>query len=68
MQTNENTIDRAIRVVVGLTLLGLIFVGPKTPWGWIGIVPLATGLVGYCPLYRLLGMRTCPAPSPKPTA
>lgn len=68
MQTNEHTIDRAIRIVLGLTLLGLVFAGPKTPWGWIGVVPLATGLVGYCPLYRLLGMSTCPAPGAKRAA
>ena len=57
---NEGTIDRAVRVVVGLGLLSLVFVGPQTLWGWIGIVPLATGLVGSCPLYSMLGLSTCP--------
>jgi hypothetical protein len=56
---NEGTIDRAVRVVIGLGLLSLVFVGPQTPWGWIGIVPLATGLIGWCPAYSLLGIDTC---------
>lgn len=56
---NEHPIDRAIRVVLGVALLSLVFVGPKTPWGWIGLVPLVTGLAGTCPLYRLLGISTC---------
>ena len=62
MNKNEGTVDRALRVVVGLVLLALVFVGPKTMLGLIGIVPLATGLVGFCPLYRLIGMSTCPMP------
>ena len=56
---NEGTIDRVLRVIVGLGLLALVFVGPQTPWGWIGVVPLLTGLVGFCPAYTLLGIRTC---------
>ena len=56
MGTNESSADRAIRVVVGVVLLSLIFVGPKTLWGLIGLVPLLTGVVGFCPLYRVLGM------------
>jgi hypothetical protein len=59
MPRNEGTIDRALRIILGLGLLAIVFVGPQTPWGWIGIVPLATGLVGFCPLYRLLGINTC---------
>ena len=59
---NEGTIDRALRIVLGLGLLSLTFVGPQSPLGFIGLVPLATGLVGYCPLYRLVGVSTCPAP------
>ena len=51
MSRNEGTIDRVLRVVLGLILLSLVFVGPQTPWGWIGVVPLVTGLVGFCPLY-----------------
>ena len=60
MTVNEGTIDRTIRVVVGLGLLALVFTGPQTPLGWIGVVPLATGVLGYCPLYRVLGLNTCP--------
>ncbi len=56
---NEGTIDRAVRVVLGLVLLSLMFVGPKTMWGAIGLIPLLTGLVGFCPLYRLVGLSTC---------
>lgn len=60
MTVNEGTIDRGLRVVVGLALISLAFVGPQTPWGWIGLVPLVTGLVGWCPAYSLLGVSTCP--------
>ena len=56
---NEGTIDRALRVVFGLVVLSLVFVGPQTTWGWIGLVPLVTGLVGFCPLYSVLGINTC---------
>ena len=59
MKTNVGMIDRAIRVVLGLGLLALAFVGPQTPWGYLGIVPLVTALVGYCPAYSLFGFRTC---------
>ena len=56
---NEHTVDRVIRVVAGLALLSLVWIGPQTPWGWVGLVPLVTGLVGSCPLYRLFGISTC---------
>ena len=56
---NEGMMDRTLRVVLGLVLLALVFVGPQTPLGWIGLVPLLTGLVGFCPLYRLVGFNTC---------
>ncbi|BDW83957.1 MULTISPECIES: YgaP family membrane protein [Roseicyclus] len=59
MPRNEGTIDRAIRIIAGLVLISLVFIGPQTVWGWIGVVPLITGLVGYCPAYRLLGINTC---------
>jgi hypothetical protein len=59
MQKNEGTVDRALRIIAGAVLIALVFVGPQTPWGWIGIIPLVTGLVGWCPAYRLLGLRTC---------
>ena len=60
MPRNEGTIDRALRVIVGLVVLSLVFVGPQTPWAWLGLIPLVTGLVGYCPVYSILGIRTCP--------
>jgi hypothetical protein len=59
MKVNEGTIDRTLRVLLGLGLLAIAFVGPKTPLGYIGIVPLATGLLGWCPLYTVLGISTC---------
>jgi hypothetical protein len=52
-------IDRVLRAVVGLVLISLVFVGPHTVWGWIGVVPLATAIFGFCPAYTLLGIRTC---------
>lgn len=57
---NEHDIERGVRVVVGAGLLSLVFVGPQSPWGLIGVVPLATGLIGSCPLYTLFGLSTCP--------
>ena len=57
---NEGALDRTLRVLLGLSLLALVFVGPKTPWGWAGLVPLLTGAVGFCPLYRIVGLNTCP--------
>ncbi len=56
---NEGNIDRLIRVIAGLAVLALVFVGPKTPLGWVGLVPLFTGIFGFCPAYRLLGINTC---------
>jgi len=58
--TNEGTIDRIIRIVLGLGILSLAFIGPRTPFAYIGIVPLVTGLIGFCPVYRLFGLSTCP--------
>ena len=57
--TNEGPIDRVLRVIVGIALIAIVFVGPQTPWGWIGVVPLLTGLVAFCPLYRIIGVNTC---------
>lgn len=61
---NEHTVERVLRVVAGLVLLSLVFVGPQTYWGLVGIVPLATGLLGSCPLYTLFGVSTCKANLP----
>jgi hypothetical protein len=56
---NIGTIDRGLRITVGLVLLALVFVGPQTLWGLLGIVPLATAVFRWCPAYSLLGMNTC---------
>jgi len=58
MKRNEGALDRTVRIVLGLLLLALVFVGPKSWFGLVGIVPFVTGLVGYCPLYALIGVRT----------
>lgn len=63
MNYNVGSADRVIRVILGVALLGIVFWGPRTPWGWIGLIPLVTGLVGTCPVYSLLGISTAP---PKP--
>jgi len=60
MKLNVGSIDRALRVVAGLALIGLTLAGMIGVWGWIGIVPLATALFSFCPLYTLLGVNTCP--------
>lgn len=65
MACDVGGIDRIVRAVVGLALISLVFVGPQTAWGWIGLVPLATALVGWCPPYALLGIDTCRARSPE---
>lgn len=57
---NEHKVERGLRVLVGLGLLAIALVGPRTPWGFLGIIPLATGLIGSCPLYTLMGISTCP--------
>ena len=57
--TNTGTIDRALRALLGIGLIAIVFVGPQTPWGWLGLVPLATALIGWCPAYALLGIDTC---------
>ena len=59
MSTNESTFDRIVRAVLGILLISVVFVGPKTAWGLLGFVPLLTGLVGFCPLYRFFGVSTC---------
>jgi hypothetical protein len=61
--TNEGTVDRVVRVLIGVALLSTTMVGPQTPWGYVGLVPLATGLLGFCPLYRLVGLSTCKVPA-----
>ena len=60
MKLNVGGIDRAARIVVGLVLIGLTLMGTIGVWGWIGVVPLLTGLFSFCPLYTLLGISSCP--------
>lgn len=59
MKLNEGSADRILRVVVGIAVLSLAFIGPKTPWAYLGVIPLLTGIVGFCPLYAILGINTC---------
>ena len=63
MTRNVGRIDQGIRIVVGLVLLAIVFVGPRTPFGWLGLIPLFTGLFGVCPVYALLGISTCERPT-----
>lgn len=62
MHTNTGTADRLIRIALGVVLIAFAVTG-RTPWGWIGVVPLLTGLVGFCALYRLIGINTCAIPA-----
>ncbi|MEW5862760.1 MAG: DUF2892 domain-containing protein [Pseudomonadota bacterium] len=66
MKANVGTVDRVLRIVAGLVLLSAVFLveGNARWWGLIGIVPIATALAGYCPLYALLGLSTCPTKQP----
>lgn len=59
MLKNIGTVDRAVRIIVGLVLLSLVFVGPQTLWGLIGFAPLLTGLARVCPAYSVAGISTC---------
>ena len=59
MSNNEGNIDRGVRIVSGVALLSLVLIGPQTLWGLLGLVPLLTGVFGYCPLYQVLGFSTC---------
>lgn len=59
MKSNVGGIDRILRIVLGLVLIGLTLSGTIGLWGWLGVVPLATGLVGWCPPYALFGLSTC---------
>jgi hypothetical protein len=60
MKVNEGTIDRALRVIAGLVLVTLAATGTVGAWGWIGLLPLLTGAIGFCPAYAIFGMSTCP--------
>ena len=64
MKFNVGGIDRILRIAIGLVLIGLAATGTVGWWGWLGVVPLATGLCRFCPAYGLLGMNTCPMKKP----
>lgn len=61
MTRNIGSIERALRAIVGLGIISLVFVGPQSSWGWLGLIPLATAALGWCPPYALLGISTCSA-------
>lgn len=58
-EVNEHKVERVGRVVVGAVLVSLFFFGPQTPWGLLGFIPMATGALGFCPLYKIFGFSTC---------
>jgi hypothetical protein len=60
MKINQAGWDRTLRIVIGLVAISLVFIGPKTMWGLLGIIPLATGVTGSCLLYSVMGVSTCP--------
>lgn len=59
MKKNVGLTDRIIRALAGVVLIALVFVGPQTAWGWLGIIPIVTAGMSWCPLYTLIGIRTC---------
>ncbi len=59
LKRNMGAIDRGARAVFGLVVLSLVFIGPQTPWAWLGLIPLATAVIGYCPAYAPFGLRSC---------
>jgi hypothetical protein len=63
MKKNIGNIERMVRIAAGLAILSLAFVGPQSPWAYLGVVPLLTGFVGWCPPYALFGISTCKASS-----
>ena len=62
MKQNIHNIERIVRIIVGLAIISLVFIGPQSAWGWVGVIPLATGIIGWCPPYALLGFSTCKKP------
>ncbi|MBT3178083.1 MAG: DUF2892 domain-containing protein [Desulfobacula sp.] len=59
MKQNIHNIERIVRIIIGLVILSLVFIGPKSLWGLIGIMPIFTGVTGWCPPYQVLGISTC---------
>ena len=62
MKQNVHNIERIVRIIVGLAIISLVFIGPKSAWGWLGLIPLATGAIGWCPPYALFGFSTYKKP------
>lgn len=63
LKSNVGTFDRVVRAIVGLGLISLVYYGPQTVWGWLGVIPLATAAFGFCPLYSVFGFNTCRQPA-----
>jgi hypothetical protein len=59
MKQNVHNVERVVRVIAGLAIISLVFIGPQSAWGWLGVIPLATGIIGRCPPYALFGFSTC---------
>ena len=59
MEKNIGSLDKIIRILVGLVLISLVFIGPQTLWGWLGVPVILVALFGWCPLYKILGISTC---------
>ncbi len=62
MKKNIGSLDRGLRITVGMVLISWVFVGPTAVWGWVGLIPLLTGVIGFCPIYPLLGISTRAVP------
>jgi len=58
MVLNVHNIEAIFRIILGLGMISLVYIGPQTPWGWLGAVLIGTGLIKFCPIYRLLGIST----------
>jgi hypothetical protein len=74
MKQNVHNVERVVRVIAGLAIISLVFIGPQSNWGWLGVIPLATGIIGWCPIplatgiigwcppYAIFGFSTCKNP------
>lgn len=58
MVKNVNTVDQIVRIILGIALIAMVFIGPQTPWGWLGLILIVTGSMNFCPIYSMLGMST----------
>lgn len=66
MRYNVGTHDRVIRVIIGVAILSLVWLGPQTAWGYLGFIPLLTGIFGFCPIYALMKISTNRGTAPNP--